>query len=151
MTRTKKNTQPSTRRAPRHGNGFTLTEVVVAASLLVAMMATIAPLTVRSGRLWQDSRHLQLAMDELSNQMELLISLTPDQREAAMAKLAPSDHLLAALPEAVLNAESVRDQDGVRIVLKLSYGPPQPRPMPVTLIGWLDPMPEGTEPTEDTP
>ena len=61
-------------------NAFTLTELVVGAALTVTVMSVVASLTVHCGRLWQDTRHQQLVMDELSNELERLISLPADQR-----------------------------------------------------------------------
>ncbi len=122
--------------------GFTLTELVVAASLMTGLMAVVAPLTVRSGRLWQQARRHQLAIDELSNQLELLVALQPQQRKRAIADLAPSQQLLDLLPGSTMSAELVADANGARLVLSLHYGTQlQPKPLPVTLVGWLDPLP----------
>ena len=60
-------------RATKHQrSGTTMTELMVAAILMVSTMAIVAPLTVRTGRLWQDIRHHQLAVDTLSNELERL-------------------------------------------------------------------------------
>lgn len=120
--------------------GTTLTEMVVAATLMVSTMGIVAPLTVRTGRLWQDSRRYQLVMDELSNELERLASLTAEQRQPAMADLAPPDHLQATLPSATLVAETIRDADGTRLLLSMNWDRPG-NPKPVTLVGWLDSMP----------
>ena len=125
-------------------SGFTLTELVVSATLLVTIMGIVAPLTVRSGRLWQDSRHRQLAMDELTNQLERLTALPPQQRQRAIADLVPPPHLRAAMPSAVITAETIRDEEGTRLVLRLirdGDGPKLRSPSPITLVGWLDPLP----------
>ena len=121
-------------------NGTTLTEMIVAATLMASTMAIVAPLTVRTGRLWQDSRRHQLVMDELSNELERLTTLTPPQRERAIAELAPPDHLQASLPSATLTAETICDADGTRLLLSMNWDRPG-KPKPVTLVGWLDPMP----------
>jgi prepilin-type N-terminal cleavage/methylation domain-containing protein len=134
-------------------NGFTLTELVVAASLLVGVMTVVAPLTVRSGRMWQDTRHQQLAMDELSNQLERLTSLDPRGRAAALTQLAPSEFLTTALPSATIEAETARDEHGTRLVLSLDWNRPgaRSRQTPsVTLVGWLDPLPSGAETGRDS-
>jgi hypothetical protein len=121
-------------------NGTTLTEMIVAATLMASTMAIVAPLTVRTGRLWQDSRRHQLVMDELSNELERLATLAPPQRERAIAELAPPDHLQASLPSATLTAETIRDANGTRLLLSMNWDRPG-KPKPVTLVGWLDSMP----------
>ena len=78
------------RRARIGRRGYTMTDLVVAATLLVGIMSFVAPLAVRSGRLWQDSRHYRLALDELSNQLERLTSLDEGERDAALAELSVS-------------------------------------------------------------
>jgi hypothetical protein len=121
-------------------NASSLTELVVAATLTVTVMSIIASLTVRCGRLWQDTRHQQLVMDELSNQLERLSSLPADQRDRALTQLAPSQHLRSALPSAEITAETIRDDHGVRLVLSLNWDRPG-NPLPVTFVGWIDPLP----------
>jgi hypothetical protein len=123
-----------------HRNAFTLTELVVAAALMVSVMAVIAPLTVHSARLLQDTRHQQLVMDELSNELERLTMLAPDERDKAIAELVPSEHVRWMLPSAEITAETVRDEDGVRLVLSLNWDRPG-RPRPITFVGWLDSTP----------
>ena len=53
----------------------------MAAAVLVGVMISFAAsVVVRIGRIWRQTRHVQLCMDELSNQMEQLISLDEEQR-----------------------------------------------------------------------
>ena len=131
-------------------NAFTLTELVVAATLLVSTMAFIAPLTVRSSRLFHDAIDQQRVMDELSNELERLISLSPEQREKAIAELVPSEQVKTALPSVKISAETVRDQHGVRLVLSLDWDRPG-RPRPVTFVGWLDPTASSVEAAANSP
>ena len=70
---------PSNRRlALRHdGNsrrGFSMFDLFVAFTLLVAAMSMVAPLVVRHGQLLKSQRNYRLALDELSNQLERLRS-----------------------------------------------------------------------------
>ena len=95
-------------------NGTTMTELVVAATLMVSTMAIVAPLTLRTGRLWQDIRHHQLAVDTLSNELERLAGLTEEQRAVEMANLSPPSHLVSALPSIEISGETTRNGDGIR-------------------------------------
>ena len=139
------------RRAARH-DGFTVTELLVAATLLIAIMPVVASLTVRSGRLWQDFRHYRLAIDELSNHLERLISLDASEVATAIDELSPSSHIRAALPNPVLSAEVLTDQDGTRLILQLAWDRIGKSP-PVVLVGWTDGLPTSPESaaTEETP
>ena len=124
--------------------GTTLLELLVAATLLVSVMSVVAPLAVRSGRLWQDSRHYQLALDELSNQLERLTSLDAAALEAALAELTPSQPVRDSLPNPVLSAETIDDAESRRLVLRLQWdrvGPAEP----LTLVAWLDPLPMASD------
>ena len=118
-------------------SGSTVAEVMVAAVLLATMVSFAATVIVRSGRIWKQTRHAQLCMDELSNQWERLISLNDARRADAIASLAPSDELKSALPDAKLVSETVEDDDGVRLILSLHWQP-YPGAKPTRLVGWID-------------
>ena len=142
-----------TRHRMKNRRGFTLTEWIVACALLVALLGVVAPLTVRSGQLWRDSRHRQLGLDELSNHLERLTSLAPEQRVEAIKNLTPSEHMTRALPSSVLKAEIISDADGKRLVMTLNWDRPGDpggqRSKPLTLVGWLDPISNGLTTQED--
>ena len=136
----------TTFRFVRPRTGFTSTELVVACSLLVVVMSVIGPVAVRTGRLWQDSRHQQLALVELSSEIERLTALDATARAAAMQSLSPSQSLALAAPNAAIEAETLSDDDGTRIVLTLNWNESDYPRSPVRLVGWLNPLP-----TEQTP
>ena len=123
----------------RH-RGFTITELVVAASLLVTVLSVITPLAVRSNRLWQQTRYYRLAVEELTNQLEYLTSLDSAQRAEALEKLAPSMAISNTLPNPVLTAETRSDDDGNRLILSLTWDRLGEN-VPVTLVGWFEPPP----------
>jgi len=127
--------------------GFTMTELVVAATLLTTMMSVVAPLAVRSSRLWQDSRYYRLALEELTNQWEHLASLDEADRPAAIADLTPSTQISAALPNPVLTAETSTDEDGTRVTLSLTWDR-LGQNAPVTLVGWVNPLPSLPSPPQ---
>lgn len=117
--------------------GLTITEVVVAATLVVSMIGLVAPLTVRIGRVWQSTRQYRLAFNELANQMELLSSLEVARCEDALPSLKPSANVVESLPGARLDGEMIRDQDGTRLVLSLNWDRGS-QSVPISLVGWLN-------------
>ena len=124
-------------RSFRSRRGLSITEVVVAATLVVSMIGIVVPLAVRIGRVWQSTRQYRLAYNELSNQMELLTSIGESQCAAELSQLKISDKLTDALPGARLQGELVRDHDGTRLVLSLDWERGS-KSVPIALVGWLN-------------
>ena len=131
--------------------GFTSTELVVASGLLVTVMSIMAPLAVRTSRLWQDSRRQQLALQELAGEIERLTALDSAARAEAMQSLSPSESLVNAAPNAEISAETVGDEEGTRIVLTLNWNELDYPRAPIRLVGWLDPLPPDPLAAEQTP
>lgn len=125
----------SGRRVDRRTGGM-MVELVVAATLLVALIGTFTPMSLSAGRLWQQTRQHQLALDELSNQLDRLLVLSEPDRAAAIESLQPSAAALAALPEASLSAVQQSDRDGVRVKVELSWQRAVPA-VPLSLTGWI--------------
>jgi hypothetical protein len=125
---------------PRLRWAFTSTELVVASSLLVALMGVVSPLAVRSTRLWIESRHHQLALEELTGELERLTAMDSLARANAIESLEPSGRLLDAAPSATIEAEMLQDQDGERLVLTLRWNRDDHPRAPLRLVAWLDPL-----------
>tara|TARA_R110002073_G_scaffold7747_5_gene43668 strand:- start:314 stop:745 length:432 start_codon:yes stop_codon:yes gene_type:complete len=122
---------------PRQRRGATLFELMVTATLVVSGVGLVAPLTVRCGRLWQQTRHRQMALDELSNHMERLIALPSEELEKEADVVAVSDAARALLPDAVMEAKIVRSDNETQLHLSIDWkrvGNPEP----LTLVGWLN-------------
>ena len=119
------------------------TELLVAAMLLVTVMSVVATLAVQSGRLWQGSQHYRIALDELTNQLDRLTSLEPEQLETALAELAPSAQASQALPDVALAAETVTDADGQRLILRIDWRRCG-NTKPLELTAWINPLPSAS-------
>jgi hypothetical protein len=130
----------------RPRQAFTSTELIVASTLMVATMGIIGPLAVRAARLWQSSRHQQVAIEALSDELERLTAMESDVRSEAIQNLIPSEALRLAAPDALLTAEVMKDSDGTRLVVTLDWNQPDEFRPPLKLVGWLDPLPQ-----EDAP
>lgn len=135
-------------RSKSHRSGTTLAELLVAAALLITGLTLISKGAVQTQRIWQATRHHQLALDELANQVDRLTAMKPLERAESLASLQPSESLRAILDNPTLNGEAVSDEDGDRIVLSLHWDRVGPA-IPVTLVGWIPPSPQVATPTED--
>lgn len=122
------------RRARRRG--LTIAELLISATLLIALVSVIVPLSVRVGRLWQESRTYRLALNELTNQLEDLTLLGDQERQLALANWKPDEQLSHALPDARLTGEVLDDEDGKRLRLSLDWRR-QVESQPLSLIGWI--------------
>ena len=131
---------PRKKRSPRHG--VSKVEMLVAASLLVTVMSFSVSGFQRINGIWKDIRDRRLAVCELSNQLEELTRLSPDELDAALPELKSSKPCAASLKQAKLSAAQVEDTLGPRIDLTLTWRPRQAgfaedNVRTVTLSGWL--------------
>jgi hypothetical protein len=121
-------------------------ELLVAATLLMCMIGILGPLTVRTSRICNDGRHMRMALDELSNQLDWLTSLDRDELTQALENLAPSEQVQQVLPDASLHGETLSDADGTRLILTLDWERPM-KGVPISLTGWMAAQPvDRTEP-----
>ncbi|BBO35270.1 hypothetical protein [Lacipirellula parvula] len=133
--------------------GTTLIELLVAFTLLTALLGAALPLIVRHQQLLASARTYRLALDELSNQLETLTALDAAQLPVALESLAPSPFAAERLPGAKLAAALDTDGDQPRLTLSLTWDEPGRRDKPLTLVAWLDPSAERLEkqPQEEQP
>ncbi len=120
--------------------GISVTEVLVAAILVMSIIGLVTPFTIRVGRVWQSTRQYRLAFNELANRMEMLTDLGLEKCNSALKGLTPSQTLSESLPGAQLKGEVVRDQDGTRLVLTLDWDRGA-HSVPLSLVGWFDTEP----------
>ena len=90
-------------RVPRsRRQGFTMLEVLAAASLTVVALAAITPLFARQVRLMAETRRERIALEELANQAERLAVVPREQLDNYLARLEPSPLARDRLPTARL-------------------------------------------------
>lgn len=111
-------------------------ELIVAATLLIGSMVVVSKLAIASGRTWQLTRYHQLALDDLTNQIERLTSLSDNERQQAMETLQPSERVRQVLTNATLTSEVLSDSLGQRLVLTLTCEESDIIP-PLQLVSWL--------------
>lgn len=135
MRITRNVTQRDLRLCPRRGS--MLTELIVAAGLLVTSISLLATGVVAGWKLQRLERQQNVATDELSNQLEQLLVLSPAAAATAIAQLEPSSWALQTLPNAKLSAELIDDHFGSRVVLEIHWQRIGDS-TPLIAVGWLD-------------
>lgn len=116
--------------------GISKVELLVAGSLLSALVLIAVPLITRMQTVWKSTRMYQIATLELANRMEVLRDLEPAACEAAIRSLQLSERLRDSLPNAELSGEMVRVEDETRVILRMKLDP-LVRREPLVLVGWL--------------
>lgn len=118
--------------------GTTMIECVVAAGVLMIAMGTVTTMAFRISRIWTQTGHQRIAMDELSNQIERVLDTEPDKIDELIEELQPSEVAMNSLDQPKLLAARVRDELGDRVTLELRWRSAHPI-APVELTGWIDP------------
>ncbi|MFZ4731888.1 MAG: hypothetical protein ACOYK7_05040 [Pirellulales bacterium] len=111
--------------------------MVAALAILMVVVGSTMPLFVRHLRLLADSRHERLALEELANLAERLLSLPPADVTGFLAAPPLSDRIAARLPGARVTA--TQDPGGERVVLRLAWQSPGRTVRPQALAVWLPP------------
>ncbi len=114
--------------------GVSLLECIVAATVLTTVLSVVTSVVFRVGRLWTDTAHQRLAIQEVSNQLEILSQLSPTELSAALEDLQVSSAIRQSLYDAKLVGVVKQDEFGDRVELELTY----PAGRPVRLTAWLD-------------
>lgn len=117
--------------------GTSLTELVVASSLLVTAAGLVATSAVGTHRLLRLEQQNRVAVDELSNQLERLTLMQDDELETALLELEVSDWAARSLRDAVLSGTSIDDASGRRIKLTIRWDRVGTS-APLTAVRWID-------------
>jgi hypothetical protein len=124
------------RKYARARRGAILSEALVSAAILLAGIGIVARSHSNLRRLWGDTRHFQLATDELCNQLDRLTLMPKDQLEDSLRQLQVSPEIAAVLPECRIAGTLIEDPLGSRLQLKIDWkrvGTGKP----LELTGWL--------------
>ena len=125
--------------------GVTAVETLVGFTLLTAALSVATPLVVRNGRLLSEQQDYRLALDEVSNQLERLSALPPDELAAALEELVPSSATASRLPTARLSGQLEAEDVGQRLTVSLSWEEPQRYRSPISLTTWIYPRARDTD------
>lgn len=128
------------KRISKNRRGTTLLECIVAASILSVALGTVTMAVFRIGRIWTDTGHYRIALQEVSNQLETLTQLPPEQLQTAIDSLAVSPTVQRTLVDVKLSGEVIQDQFGDRVKLQLTWGDGKTS-RPIRMTAWLaEPM-----------
>ncbi len=141
----------STIASRRQRSAVTVIEAIVSAGLMLVVMSLVVRMTFSVDRVWRDVGQHRVAMQELSNQLDRLTMLPSDQLASAMKSLEVSEVVKRTLPAANLQSELIRDELGVRIVLRIDWQRPVPA-KPLMMAAWSrqQARPTGSDQAPDT-
>ena len=111
-------------------------ELIVSTVLLMTVMTFVTSMSFRVNQIWKQIGQQRIAVGELSNQLERLTVLSPDEIQAEIADLRPSDYCARSLDQPELVGVMSDDAIGIRVELKLNWQRRYPAP-PIELTGWL--------------
>lgn len=115
--------------------GVTLIETTVALGLLITVMSVTASLAVRNQRLLADNRAYRLAVDELSNRLDLIVALPADEAATAIGALS-EEELPGPLAGATIDGAVKNEDFGRRVSLKLTWPATVKRRPDIALSAW---------------
>ena len=133
-------TKQFARRRPAR-RGTSALEVLVSFILLGGVLAMSTPLVVAHGRLLKAQRNYRLALDELSNQLDLMSALPPAELPAAVGQLTPSPLTASRLPGASLRGKLADAEGGQRVTIEIWWDEPNRQAAPLRLTAWITPPP----------
>lgn len=126
----------STSRTVPSRNAFTMIELVVAASILIALMSVVTSLTFRIHQVWQDTNQQRIATWAVSSELERITSLPLDEIEATLDELEASEELQNLLSDPEWSGDFLDDELGPRVALRLDWKRRHPG-TPLELVGWV--------------
>ncbi|MEO9593873.1 type IV pilus modification PilV family protein [Rhodopirellula bahusiensis] len=126
----------STCRTSSSRNAFTMIELVVAASILIALMSVVTSLTFRIHQVWQDTNQQRIATWAVSSELERITSLPLDEIEATLDELEASEELQNLLSDPEWSGDFLDDELGPRVALRLDWKRRHPG-TPLELVGWV--------------
>ncbi|PHQ32429.1 type IV pilus modification PilV family protein [Rhodopirellula bahusiensis] len=126
----------STCRTSSSRNAFTMIELVVAASILIALMSVVTSLTFRIHQVWQDTNQQRIATWAVSSELERITSLPLDEIEATLDELEASEELQNLLSDPEWSGDFLDDELSPRVTLRLDWKRRHPG-TPLELVGWV--------------
>lgn len=130
-------------RRDSHRFGFVSIEILVAATLLVALISSLAAMQYRLLLVAKDTKHYQLALHEAANQIIGLQTVPLRKLDEAIELATINEEVSRSLPGGKMQIEKIADTKGTRVVVRLTWER-LGASVPVELTGWIS-----TAPSED--
>ena len=121
--------------------GFVSVEILVAATLLFALVGSLATMQYRLLSIAKDSKHYQLALHEAANQIVELQSVPLRELDDAIERATLNEEVLRALPGGKMHVEKIADAKGTRVVVRMTWER-LGGSIPVELMGWIPTAPD---------
>jgi hypothetical protein len=115
--------------------GISTVEIMVACTLLSALIGIGGALFIRVYRIGQDAEYRSIALQEVANELEAKLLQTSEQRAAATEQR-PSEAVLHRWPDAKLQFRETRDELGIRVTVELVLHS-DPQAKTIQLRGWI--------------
>ena len=116
--------------------GVLKAEALLASVILVAAMGFASTMIHRINGLWSNAQRHQFAIGELSNQIDELARLSPQQATEALESIDVSEACKETLKDETIVGEIKKDELGNRITIKLSWNDRKDA-NPIELSAWL--------------
>lgn len=124
----------------------TITELLVACTIVGTLLTSVVPVFVHTDRLNREMSRHRLALDELSNQLDTLTLLRPDEILTGLEDLTVDPTVAARFPESQLSGELVAEDRGFRLTLRLAWRrDAMIEAPPVVLSAWVVAPEDGEE------
>lgn len=120
----------------RFRKGASIAEVVVSSVLLISSLGIVGTGAVGTQRMLRDGQNYRLAVDELSNQLELLTVLPERDLEEAIAALSLPEYVTSRLAGATIHSEVIAKDSGKWIRLSIDWDRPGD-PDPIVMVALL--------------
>ncbi len=127
-------------RRESHRFGFVSIEILVAATLLVALISSLAAMQYRLLLVAKDTKHYQLALHEAANQIIGLQTVPLRKLDEAIELATINEEVLRSLPGGKMQIEKIADTKGTRVVVRLTWER-LGASVPVELTGWISTVP----------
>ncbi len=123
-----------------HRFGFVSIEILVAATLLVALISSLAAMQYRLILVAKDTKHYQLALHEAANQIIELQAAPLPKLDEAIELATINEEVLQSLPGGKMQIEKIVDTKGTRVIVRLTWER-LGASVPVELTGWISTVP----------
>ena len=127
-------------RRESHRFGFVSIEILVAATLLVALIRSLAAMQYRLLLVAKDTKHYQLALHEAANQIIGLQTVPLRKLDEAIELATINEEVSRSLPGGKMQIEKIADTKGTRVVVRLTWER-LGASVPVELTGWISTVP----------